>query len=536
MKKYLSLVAASTLAIVSTFVVANASSSDLSNNSKQISLVANHTDEQLQLQTQAQSLELLNSKIIFTSSKGSSSLTLKDLPVAVETSINNNLLSNFTNMAAYLTNEKSYQTNSELEITSTNQLEHKILSSYDLSPSPTEPQLVFNNGEFSIIEGKNGHRISNMPEVESQLKQFSQSINISLDQITPSVSNQELLLKKELLTKFDPVNIKLSYPDKLYENSLEITKEKISLNKDDQYVISSATLSTVLEDAATVLEQNREDLIIHNIDKENNQVELTGNLINGTKINHSKLQEDINKALNGGSTEIDFQLIVDEATVINQFDETPYTLIGKGVSNFSGSGEGRKHNVRYASDSRYKSLYIPKDENFAFNSYLGGPVTLSRGWQTAYVISGGQIVPAPGGGICQMSTTVYRAALDAGLPIVRQDNHSLYVSYYTAYGDGLDATIFPGSKDLIFTNNTPGDLILHSSYDENDDLYVNLIGIDDGRSIKLTGPFYAGDNQNNPFGVTTNTNQINWVREITNSNGETQQETLTSTYSRFYRR
>jgi vancomycin resistance protein YoaR len=106
-------------------------------------------------------------------------------------------------------------------------------------------------------------------------------------------------------------------------------------------------------------------------------------------------------------------------------------------------------------------LLLP-GEIFSFNSHLG-PVDGAHGFLKELVIKPEGTLPEFGGGLCQVSTTAYRGALYAGLPIVERSPHSYAVGYYSQIGGhGIDATIYPGAHDLRFKNDTPGSLLLQA--------------------------------------------------------------------------
>jgi vancomycin resistance protein YoaR len=97
---------------------------------------------------------------------------------------------------------------------------------------------------------------------------------------------------------------------------------------------------------------------------------------------------------------------------------------------------------------------IAPDAEFSFNDVLG-PVEPGSGFKMEKVIKKDKAEYELGGGICQVSTTMYRAILQAGLPITERKPHSWKVSYYgQSMGHGLDATIYPGVSDLKFLNDT----------------------------------------------------------------------------------
>ncbi|GAB4270066.1 MAG: hypothetical protein Kow0029_06570 [Candidatus Rifleibacteriota bacterium] len=112
--------------------------------------------------------------------------------------------------------------------------------------------------------------------------------------------------------------------------------------------------------------------------------------------------------------------------------------------------EGRNANLAIAAE-KIDGLIIPPGGKFSFNKIVG-PRTSKYGFKNAGVISQGRVVPGMGGGICQVSTTLYRAALQAGLTIEERHNHSIYDGIEYAQ-IGLDAAVAWGYKDFRFRNN-----------------------------------------------------------------------------------
>jgi vancomycin resistance protein YoaR len=228
----------------------------------------------------------------------------------------------------------------------------------------------------------------------------------------------------------------------------------------------------------------------------------------------------------------DVEVVIERSVPTLSYHGKSLTLLGAGRSNFHGSGLGRKANVRKALSEKVHNVLVPAGSVFSFNDTLGGPVTKGNGWQDALTIfEGVNLRMAPGGGVCQASTTTFRAALRAGLPILEQKNHSLYVHYYEAYGVGQDATIFPGKQDMKFLNDTGHDLILQSYY-EGEDAYVNLFGIDDGRMVTMEGPFFASTQKAVPFFAEKpiRTGEVAWVRTVKKIDGSLDEHLLRSRY------
>ncbi|MBI5614279.1 VanW family protein [Candidatus Gottesmanbacteria bacterium] len=161
-------------------------------------------------------------------------------------------------------------------------------------------------------------------------------------------------------------------------------------------------------------------------------------------------------------------------------------LIGRGYSEFSGSIPGRIHNVALAA-SKLHGILIPPGKTFSFNDALGD-ISATTGYQAAYIIKEGRTVLGDGGGVCQVSSTLFRAALNAGLPIVERHAHAYRVHYYEEGGfkPGLDATVYSPTVDLKFSNNTGQSILIQSKTDtKNLNLTFTLYGTSDGRKAEI---------------------------------------------------
>lgn len=205
--------------------------------------------------------------------------------------------------------------------------------------------------------------------------------------------------------------------------------------------------------------------------------------------------------------------------------------LGVGRSEFASSPWGRKQNVRKAMNEKANGIIIPSNATFSFNATLGGPITKSNGWlDSLIIVNGKDLEPAPGGGICQSATTVFRAAVAAGLPITARKSHSLYVHYYKEFGMGLDATVFPGSQDMTFHNDTSGPLVLLGMTDEYDNAYSTLYGIDDNRTVTLEGPFFGYTHVDPVMGRTLRTNEVAWIQHVVRDDGTTHDQLHVAQY------
>ncbi|MCX7955691.1 MAG: VanW family protein [Patescibacteria group bacterium] len=163
-------------------------------------------------------------------------------------------------------------------------------------------------------------------------------------------------------------------------------------------------------------------------------------------------------------------------------------LISIGKSDFTNSISSRIHNLKLAS-SKFHGILISKEKILSFNETVGEISSLT-GYQPAYIIKDGKTILGDGGGICQVSTTLFRAALNAGLEIIERNSHAYRVSYYeNDMEPGFDATVFAPNVDLKIKNNTPAYILIQISIDEkNNLLYFYLYGKKDNRKIEISKP------------------------------------------------
>lgn len=163
-------------------------------------------------------------------------------------------------------------------------------------------------------------------------------------------------------------------------------------------------------------------------------------------------------------------------------------LVGHYETSFGGVAN-RIHNVELVS-SLIDNKFIAPGEVFSFNKTTGER-NAKKGFLSAPVIINGKLAEGLGGGVCQVSTTLFNAAYEAGLKIVARRNHALYISHYPL---GRDATVDYPDTDLKFLNDT-GHWLLLRTFANSDTLLVVLFGTPQHRRIvshtsplRITGP------------------------------------------------
>ncbi|NTU66906.1 MAG: hypothetical protein HGB08_03195 [Candidatus Moranbacteria bacterium] len=195
------------------------------------------------------------------------------------------------------------------------------------------------------------------------------------------------------------------------------------------------------------------------------------------------------------------------------------TLLGEGRSNFRGSPRNRIANIKVAT-ARFDGVMIKPGDEFSFVSILG-PVDEEHGYYPELVIKKDKTEPEFGGGICQVSTTVFRAAIYSGLEITARRNHAYPVSYYSP--QGMDSTVYIPKPDLKFKNNTPGYILVQTKF-EGTELIFDFYGTSDGRQTNVIGPKIL---ERNPDGSMKTT----FTQEVTDKDGNViQKDVFNSSY------
>ena len=196
---------------------------------------------------------------------------------------------------------------------------------------------------------------------------------------------------------------------------------------------------------------------------------------------------------------------------------------------------------------KFHGIVVPPGAIFSFNDYLG-PVTTETGFEESLIISGDRTAVGIGGGVCQVSTTAFRAALFGGFEITERWAHGYRVSWYeTGSGPGMDATIYTPDVDFKFRNDTDHYLLIQTDVDETaGTLSFRFYGTPTGRQVTIEdpvvenvvphGPAIYQDDPSLPKGTTE---QVDWAndgvdvtvrRTVTEGDAVIHQDTFFSRY------
>lgn len=165
-------------------------------------------------------------------------------------------------------------------------------------------------------------------------------------------------------------------------------------------------------------------------------------------------------------------------------------ILGVGISDYSNSPTNRIKNIRNAVN-KLNGILIKPDEEFSALKYTA-PFTKEGGYLPELVIKGDEIKPEIGGGLCQIGTTLFRMAMNSGMPITQRQNHSLVVFHYNDpvnHSPGTDATVYDPAPDFRFKNDTGRYLLIQTAMNTKKQLLLfSLWGTSDGRKGSYTHP------------------------------------------------
>ncbi|WP_250674972.1 VanW family protein [Paraclostridium ghonii] len=360
--------------------------------------------------------------------------------------------------------------------------------------------------------------------------------NVNVSDITPSEA------KIVVSSEYKPKNIQIDYDDKAFSitpNQIDLkydvdkaVEDAYNFNKTDSYFKNVKRVMSLKQD-------NKETIDIKPVysdAKLESSLEEISKKVN-KKVSNAKLNisdsggfsitpEVIGKQLNTKSSKENIKKCLDEnkfsamTLVVN--NEKPSitadtlksvdSLLATHSTSYTNSSANRAHNIIKASNSTSNILLMPGEE-FSYNQSTG-PRSKSNGYKDAPVIVNGKVEAGSGGGVCQVSTTIYNSALYSGLDITNVRNHSLPSTYAPK---GKDATVSDGSIDLKFKNPYK-----HPIYIKNE-AYNGVI----------TSTIYGSSKDKQKISVVTenagSSNVVKTYREFKDSNGNiTKKEYITT--------
>ncbi len=270
--------------------------------------------------------------------------------------------------------------------------------------------------------------------------------------------------------------------------------ERVPSGNGAQYQVSlnATTLGPFLEGLAASLDRNPENARF-TFNDETRQLDLYQSAVIGRRLDVGGSIAAIQQKALQGEHNIPLTLTYTQPAVGNDASAESLGITGlvsEQATYFRGSSSERIQNIQTAS-ARFRGLLVAPGQTFSMAEALGD-ISLENGFQEALIISNGRTIKGVGGGVCQVSTTLFRTAFFGGYPIVERHAHAYRVGYYeqTAYGydkylAGLDATVYVPLVDFKFTNDTPYWLLMET-YPGASRLTWKFYSTSDGRTVDVS--------------------------------------------------
>lgn len=388
------------------------------------------------------------------------------------------------------------------------------MAPYAVAPNDANIKITQSNPlDFEVVAEKTGHVFD--------YQQLVKGISISLARLSslPVTAQEQVVVPVVRTTDLPDVSVELpkifAYGDiglnyidgqtkvrkdwtvkkEIYTNWLEIQKDG------DKFIfgLSKNIVQKYLETLKTDVERPAQDAKF-SIENEKVQefkpsrtgvaidLEQTYEALNKTFLERNYNPETVTKTVSLVVVVVEPQVKLADLNEMGVSD-----VIGVGESTFYGSHPNRIKNIANAV-ARLNGYIIKPGEEFS-TTKAAGPFTEASGYLPELVIKGDQILREVGGGMCQIGTTLFRTAMNSGMPITERRNHSLVVNYYfdpVNGKPGTDATIYDPVVDFKFLNDTGSYLLLQTAVDYKKQLLTfTLWGKSDGRTGSYTHPIVS---------------------------------------------
>ncbi len=358
---------------------------------------------------------------------------------------------------------------------------------------PRKVRLSYEKGRIRVIPGRDGY-VLDEEKLKVRLKNLSLNdgvIDVPVRFVSYRVNETDL---KEAIQRAQRViETRIVLKDEVSSQEMEVSnQEKVGMVS-VYGGVEEESINRVADRAGVVFDREPVNALFQ---YKNGRVVAFREAKEGFRVNKKKLKKELRQVIGqimaGGGDRKQFVIRVEGERIkpeITTEKSNTYgikELVGKGESWFVHSIPNRIHNVALAA-SKINGVLVAPGEVFSFNKYLG-EVSARTGYRQSYVIKQGKTILDDGGGVCQVSTTLFRAVLNAGLPIVERKAHSYRVGYYEQKSPpGFDATVFAPYVDFKFKNDLDSYVLIQAKVDKKrQHLVFYLYGKKDGRKVKIS--------------------------------------------------
>lgn len=351
---------------------------------------------------------------------------------------------------------------------------------------PQNAKLIVNE-TTTIEDSKDGLELDK-EELKSRIGEYllygESNFELPFKITPPKVSSSHIQQAKQALEQAQKEPIKLQFESQEWILDAKQLLALLDLEKGEA-LLNKEKVDGYLKKIAIAIDQEVQEGLFE-FNPQTKRVSAFQASQEGRKLDQDTTLELLNNALTNNSKTITLPVAVIKPKIQTQDVNSLgiKELIGQGISYFAGSIPNRIYNVNLTAQ-KINGVLVPPGEVFSFNKNVGD-ITEATGFRKAYVIKEGRTVLDDGGGVCQDSTTLFRAVLNAGLPIVKRTAHAYRVGYYEqGFPVGLDATVFYPSVDFQFKNDTQSHILIQA-YTSGTTLYVDLYGSADGRVATIS--------------------------------------------------
>ena len=364
---------------------------------------------------------------------------------------------------------------------------------------PTEADVKVYGSEVEVSEGRAGYELNpaaTMTSIDGAIDDMSGKVSLQGDVLEPDVTTAEAeaAAEKARGALSEPIEIKAQngeswkiQPDQLGP-ALDVTSQDgtidVSLNGDEL----DGSLTNVYDDLTVKTVDASYDF-----DSDGDVIVEPAHF--GRQVEDEALLEDIQGGIFDGKREYEVSTTVDKPTYTTAElqSKKPTELLGSYHTNYTATSDktqARVNNLNTASRA-ISGTFLAPGEVFSMNDTVSG-----LNYEEGHVIVDGATSNALGGGLCQVTSTLYNAALYAGLSIVERNPHATQLPYIRP---GLDATVWFGDQygnnelDMQFKNTTDGYILLQEYVSNDNYIYAQVYGVPDNVDVRMSSePVYTG--------------------------------------------
>lgn len=361
-------------------------------------------------------------------------------------------------------------------------------------------RFIFEGDEIKVSQESSGWKLNREKTINLVFEKISNLVqwahfNLPVEEIKPQVSQDQGELLTTQAKKIISQDINLKSNKKTFTLKAKEFRDWLDLAQEEKTVAGLKSKTEV------VIKPNEEKLkqyalwLATEIDQpaQNAKFNLESGRVEAfqiSRVGYALDQEEstrlIGEAIINAKSDLDLPVKATQpAVTASSADQIGIReIVGQATTNFAGSPRNRRHNIALGAKALHGIIVEPGQE-FSTIYYIS-PVNAAAGYLPELVIKEDGTKPEYGGGLCQVSTTLFRAALNTGLKITARTNHSYRVGYYEP-PIGMDATIYEPRPDFKFINDMDHPILIQS-YVSGNEITFTLYGTKDNREIEITKP------------------------------------------------